>query len=104
MCSSDLEYPKGSDPLVILRYEEMPDRIYGQGLIWPLIDSQRVFTRVVQRIVDMVESMANPVWLNPTTSGVSRGSFNNVIGGVIPYNMAGGKPTREWRGSTANGV
>ena len=89
------EYPKGSDPLVILRYEEMPDRIYGQGLIWPLIDSQRVFTRVVQRIVDMVESMANPVWLNPTTSGVSRGSFNNVIGGVIPYNMAGGKPTRE---------
>lgn len=89
------EYPKGSDPLVIFRYEELPDRIYGQGLIWPLIDCQRVFTRTLQRTIDMVESMANPVWLNPTTSGVSRNSFNNIIGGVIPYNMAGGKPTRE---------
>lgn len=88
------ELPKGSDPLVIFRYEELPDRIYGQGLIWPLIDSQRLFTRIIQRAADMIEAMANPIWINPTTSGVSKNAFNNVIGGVLNYNMAGGKPER----------
>ena len=87
--------PSDIVPVQIFRYDTLSDRIYGRGMVVQLMPLQQVLNRLVSRSTDMIEAMANPVWMNPTTSGVSKGQLTNTIGGVINYNAAGGKPDRE---------
>lgn len=87
--------PDNIVPVQIMRYDKLSDRVYGRGLVVQLMALQQVLNRLISRSTDMLEAMANPVWLNPNTSGVSKGQLTNTIGGVINYNAAGGKPERE---------
>lgn len=82
-------------PVQLIRYMKYADRIYGEGLIWSLIDIQQAYNRVLCRTLDMVEAQSNPLWWVPVGSGVVAQALSNVIGGFISYNPAGGEPKRE---------
>lgn len=87
--------PQNVVPVQIIRYQKYEDRIWGDGLIWSLIDIQQAYNRVLNRTLDMVEAMSNPLWWVPVGSGVLTQALSNIIGGFIAYNPAGGEPKRE---------
>lgn len=86
------EYPEGAFPVQHIRYTEVPNRLWGVGLIQPLIDLQNSYNKFRNQILDNVELMSNPKWLIPKTAGVSAQAITNTAGEKVYYNPAGGKP------------
>lgn len=86
------EYPEGAFPVQHIRYTEIPNRLWGVGLIQPLIDLQNSYNKFRNQILDNVELMSNPKWLIPKTAGVSAQAITNTAGEKVYYNPAGGKP------------
>lgn len=86
------EYPEGAFPIQHIRYTEIPNRLWGVGLIQPLIDLQNSYNKFRNQILDNVELMSNPKWLIPKTAGVSAQAITNTAGEKVYYNPAGGKP------------
>jgi len=86
------EFPEGAFPVQHLRYTEIPNRLWGVGLIQPLIDLQNSYNKFRNQILDNVELMSNPKWLIPKTAGVSAQAITNTAGEKVYYNPAGGKP------------
>lgn len=86
------EYPEGCFPVQHIRYTEIPNRLWGVGLIQPLVDLQNSYNKFRNQILDNVELMSNPKWLIPKTSGVSAQAITNTAGEKVYYNPAGGKP------------
>jgi len=86
------EYPEGCFPVQHIRYTEIPNRLWGVGLIQPLIDLQNSYNKFRNQILDNVELMSNPKWLIPKTAGVSAQAITNTAGEKVYYNPAGGKP------------
>ena len=86
------EFPEGCFPVQHLRYTEIPNRLWGVGLIQPLIDLQNSYNKFRNQILDNVELMSNPKWLIPKTAGVSAQAITNAAGEKVYYNPAGGKP------------
>lgn len=84
--------PGGAFPLKIVRYTQIPMKLWGLGLIQPLIDLQWYFNKGRSQILQNVEMMGNPKWLIPKSAGVSSKAITNVAGEKVYYNMAGGKP------------
>lgn len=86
------EYPEGCFPIQHIRYTELPNRLWGLGLVQPLIDLQNSYNKFRNQILDNVELMSNPKWLIPKSSGVSSQAITNQAGEKVYYNPAGGKP------------
>ena len=86
------KFPGGVFPIRIIRYTQIPLRLWGIGLIAPLIDLQWYFNKGRSQILQNVELMGNPKWLIPKSAGVSSKAITNVAGEKVYYNMAGGKP------------
>ena len=86
------EFPEGAFPVQHIRYTEIPNRLWGVGLIQPLIDLQNSYNKFRNQILDNVELMSNPKWLIPKTAGVSAQAITNAAGEKVYYNPAGGKP------------
>lgn len=86
------EYPQGCFPIQHIRYSEIPNRLWGIGLIQPLIDLQNSYNKFRNQILDNVELMSNPKWLIPKTAGVSPQAITNTAGEKVYYNPAGGEP------------
>ena len=86
------EVPGGVFPVSIVRYTQIPMKLWGLGLIAPLIDLQWYFNKGRSQILQNVEMMGNPKWLIPKSAGVSSKAITNVAGEKVYYNMAGGKP------------
>jgi phosphoribosylformylglycinamidine (FGAM) synthase PurS component len=86
------EYPEGCFPIQHIRYTELPNRLWGLGLVQPLIDLQNSYNKFRNQILDNVELMSNPKWLIPKSSGVSAQAITNQAGEKVYYNPAGGKP------------
>ena len=84
--------PGGVFPIEIVRYTEIPMKLWGIGLIQPLIDLQWYFNKGRSQILQNVEMMGNPKWLIPKSAGISSKAITNVAGEKVYYNMAGGKP------------
>ena len=87
--------PAGCKPVQFVRYCKIPGRVHGIGLIRPLIDLQRSFNRNFNAILDMTDTMSNPIWKVPTTCDVSQADLTNVAGQIVRYNPVGGEPKRE---------
>ena len=85
-------YAEGCFPIQHIRYTEIPNRLWGMGLIQPLIDLQNSYNKFRNQILDNVELMSNPKWLIPKTSGVSPQAITNAAGEKVYYNPAGGEP------------
>ena len=84
----------GSYPIQILRYTEVPGRLWGVGLIAPLIDMQWLYNKSRSQVLQNIELMSNPKWLIPKTAGVNPNSITNRPGEKVFYNQAGGTPTQ----------
>jgi hypothetical protein len=86
------DYPVDPFPVQILRYTSIPTRLWGLGLIQPLIDLQWFYNKARSQLLQNVELMSNPKWLIPKTAGVDNASFTDKAGEKIYYNAAGGEP------------
>jgi len=89
----ETEWPGKDNPVVVNTYAEIPGKIFGIGLVQPLIDLQRLYNRMQDMIMDMTELMSNPVWLIPTNAGINNADISNAPGTKIRYSPAG-KPER----------
>ena len=84
----------GRIPIAVLRYTEVPGKLWGVGLIAPLIDMQWLYNKSRSQVLQNIELMANPKWLIPKTSGVNPNAITNRAGEKVYYNAAGGTPTQ----------
>jgi hypothetical protein len=79
-------------PVQFIRYTNLPDKLWGTGMIANILDLQNLYNKVRNQIVQNVELMSNPKWLIPKTSGVNGSSIRGTPGEKIYYNPAGGVP------------
>jgi hypothetical protein len=86
------DYPTDPHPIQLVRYTEVPLKLWGIGLLEPLIDLQHFYNKSRTQIMMNVELMGNPKILIPKTAGVDSKAFTNRPGEKIFYNAAGGKP------------
>lgn len=90
-------YKDGKKPFVRFVDAIMPRQFWGEGEIEPLVKTQQMIDKVVATIMDYMNLTGNPVWFNPTTSGVDSAQITNAIGQVISYTPGqnGEKPSRD---------
>lgn len=90
-------YKDGKKPFVRFVDTILPRQFWGEGETEPLITSQQMINKVVSTIMDYMNLTGNPVWMNPTTSGVDSTQITNAIGQVIPYTPGpnGERPERD---------
>ena len=81
-------------PIQIIRYTEVPGRLWGIGLMQPLLDLQRLYNEQRTQVVHNVKLMGNPKWAIPKTAGVNASAMTNRPGEKIYYNPAGGPPVQ----------
>jgi len=81
-------------PIEILRYTQVPGKLWGVGLIAPLIDMQWLYNKSRSQVLKNIELMSNPKWLIPKSAGVNPNAITNRPGEKIYYNAAGGAPTQ----------
>jgi len=81
-------------PVQIIRYTEVPGRLWGIGLMQPLLDLQRLYNEQRTQVVHNVKLMGNPKWAIPKTAGINASSMTNRPGEKIYYNPAGGAPSQ----------
>jgi hypothetical protein len=86
------DYPMDPHPVQVIRYTEIPLKLWGLGLLEPLIDLQYFYNESRTQVMMNVKLMGNPKVLIPKTAGVSNQAFNDRPGEKILYNAAGGKP------------
>lgn len=79
-------------PVQFIRYTNLPDKLWGLGMIASILDLQNLYNKVRNQIVQNVELMSNPKWLIPKTAGVMGTSMRGTPGEIVYYNAAGGKP------------
>lgn len=79
-------------PIQIIRYTVIPTRLWGIGLIEPLVDLQWFYNKARSQVIQNAELMANPKVLIPKTAGVPTNAFTDRPGEKIYYNATGGKP------------
>ena len=79
-------------PIQIIRYSVIPTRLWGIGLIEPLVDLQWYYNKARSQVIQNAELMANPKVLIPKTAGVPTNAFTDRPGEKIYYNAAGGRP------------
>jgi len=97
--SGDLYLYKGTwktktFPIQVMRYTEVPGRLWGIGLMQPLLDLQRLYNEQRTQVTHNVKLMGNPKWAIPKTAGVNTSAMSNRPGEKIYYNPAGGPPTQ----------
>ena len=79
-------------PVQIIRYTEVPGRLWGIGLMQPLLDLQRLYNEQRTQVVHNVKLMGNPKWAIPKTAGINSSALTNRPGEKIFFNPAGGAP------------
>jgi len=63
--------PSGIVPVHVMIWTEIPNVAWGQGLVEPLIDLQRVYNASREMVMANAASMANPKWMVPTEANVA---------------------------------
>lgn len=87
--------PQGVMPVVPYRCHTIANRIYGQPLLWPLLDLQWQYNRFKNFALDVADAISNPVWLVPFNSGVSPSHLTNEPGKPIFYQPHAPAPSRQ---------
>ena len=81
-------------PIQVMKYTDVPGKLWGIGLIAPLLDMQWLYNKSRSQVLQNIELMSNPKWLVPKTSGIMQQQITNRPGEKIYYNAAGGTPTQ----------
>ena len=57
------KWPIGKSPITIIQYTKMPGRLFGMGMIEPLLELQTMYNRGRSQVIQNSELMGNPKWL-----------------------------------------
>ena len=78
-------------PVHICKYTTIPRRLWGLGLIVPLIDLQYYYNTARSQILKTFRLMAHPKWVASRASGIQKRSVSDMPGEII-YHNAGSPP------------
>tara|TARA_R110002020_G_scaffold16134_4_gene57117 strand:- start:3286 stop:5067 length:1782 start_codon:yes stop_codon:yes gene_type:complete len=85
------DWPTKSSPITFFQYTNIPGRLWGMGLIEPLIELQTMYNRGRTQIIENAELMGNPKWLIPKSSGVGKDALSDSRPGEkVVYNANSG--------------
>lgn len=89
-------WPGGLMPVQFINYTHMPGRLWGVGLLEPLLELQILYNRGRGQIIENAELMGNPKWLVPKTAGISKNALSTSRPGEkVMYNSnSGPAPTQ----------
>ncbi len=90
-------YKDGKKPFVRFVDSILPRQFWGEGETEPLMDIQKQINKVLATIMDYMNLTGNPIWFNPSSSGVDSTQITNAMGQVISYTPGphGEKPERD---------
>ena len=85
------KWPVGKSPISVIQYTKIPGRIWGMGMIEPLLELQTMYNRGRAQVIQNAELMGNPKWLIPKSSGVAKDALSDSRPGEkVVYNAASG--------------
>lgn len=85
------DWPTQHHPVTTFQYTKIPGRLWGMGLVEPLIELQMMYNKGRNQIVENAELMGNPKWLIPKSSGVGKDALSDSRPGEkIIYNANAG--------------
>ena len=87
--------PQNIMPVIPYRCHTIANRIYGQPLLWPLLDLQWQYNRFKNFALDVADAISNPVWVVPFNAGVSPSHLTNEPGKPIFYQPHAPPPQRQ---------
>ena len=79
-------------PIRIVRYTTIPKNLWGQGLIYSLVNIQALYNEMRDQILQNARLMGNPKLLLPTNSGVAKDAWTDAAGEKIYFNDAASAP------------
>ena len=87
------DWPTRHHPVTSFQYTKVPGRLWGMGLVEPLIELQMMYNKGRTQIVENAELMGNPKWLVPKSSGVGKDALSDSRPGEkVIYNGNSGPP------------
>lgn len=84
----------GMVPVQFFRFTDVPQYLWGVGLMEPLISLQAQLNEARHQVMRNQHMMANPKWLVSRAAGVNLADLSNKVGGVVTFNSAGGPPAQ----------
>jgi hypothetical protein len=90
--------PFGITPVHVMIWTEVPNISWGQGMVEPLIDLQRVYNAGREMVMSNAAKMANPKWLVSTDANVAANALTANSGekvyfdGPLPPKQAAAAP------------
>ena len=81
-------------PVHVCKYTSIQRRLWGMGLIVPLIDLQYYYNVARSQILKTFRLMAHPKWVASRASGIQKRSISDMPGEVI-YHNAGSPPPQQ---------
>jgi len=89
-------WPTKQSPLTFVRYTNVPGRLWGLGMVEPLLELQMMYNKARTQVMHNAELMGNPKWLVPKSSGVSRDALSDSRPGEkVMYNATSGPPPQQ---------
>jgi len=73
----------GKKPFVRFIDTIKPRSFYGEGVVGPMVDTQRNLNKTLAVIFDQLNLMSNPIWIIDTTCGVTSNDITNQVGLII---------------------
>lgn len=83
--------PQGVTPVHVALWTEIPNVAWGQGLVEPLVDLQRIYNAGREMVMQNAALMANPKWLIPKEAGIAANALTSRPGEKV-YFAAGFQP------------
>ena len=84
-------WPTHKSPISFVRYTNVPGRLWGIGLVEPLIELQVMYNKGRSQIIQNAELMGNPKWLVPKSSGIGKDALSDSRPGEkVVYNATSG--------------
>lgn len=84
-------WPTHKSPISFVRYTNIPGRLWGIGLVEPLIELQVMYNKGRSQVMQNAELMGNPKWLVPKSSGVGKDALSDSRPGEkVVYNATAG--------------
>ena len=90
------DWPTNKSPISFVRYTNIPGRLWGVGLIEPLVELQVMYNKGRGQVIQNAELMGNPKWLVPKSSGVGKDALSDSRPGEkVMYNATAGPPPQQ---------
>lgn len=87
------KWPTKTMPLQVVRFTEIPTKLWGVGLLHNLVELQWFYNKSRSQILQNVELMGNPKWLVPVEAGVPSNALTNRAGEKVHYSATAPPPS-----------